>query len=579
MSEGRDAQPGPGPDDVLPARSSTAAAQQATQGHGFMARAEDALARVEQRALAPVRYVGAFTVDDGGPSQRATEPSAPRWLWLSRRPLLAPVLALVALMVTYIVVFGTLTWRQQSNYGTFGFDMGIYDQGLWLVSHFKTPLDTIRGLNYFGQHVNIVTLLFVPAYWLGAGPHFLFVVETVWMAVAAVPIWLLGRDRMGSDWLPLGISAAYLLYPSVEWINEWMFHPDALIIAPLMFAYWLATRQRWGWFCVAAGIALSCKEDAALAIAALGVVMWLKLRHRAWGLATTLAGIVWFLICTKVIIPVANGGGQPFYVTLFPGYGTSVFDIIKNLVIHPSKWVTQAFSATNMTYYAQLFWPVALVALLEPLVLLIAGPQLLVNVISGEGSTNNIHFYYTSIVIAAVFLAVTEAVAKQGRTASGRRFMVALVFAASLASNVAWSPSPISVTFHSGYWAGPEAKDVAVNEAIALVPKNGSVTATYDIDDHMTHRQYIYEFPNPWITANWGLWPQVHIPKLPNPNTVDWMVLNTGVTGSDTYLYEELLSAQFKTVFDEDGILVLHRVRPGIPNDHNWPAPATTSNS
>ena len=75
-------------------------------------------------------------------------------------PRAGPITGLVVLMLGYIAVFGTLTYQQQSNFGTFGFDMGIYDQGIWLVSHFKSPFDTIRGLNYFGHHVNIITLLF-----------------------------------------------------------------------------------------------------------------------------------------------------------------------------------------------------------------------------------------------------------------------------------------------------------------------------------------------------------------------------------------------------------------------------------
>ena len=82
--------------------------------------------------------------------------------------------------------------------------------------------------------------------------------------------------------------------------------------------------------------------------------------------------------------------------------------------------------------------------------------------------------------------------------------MVGLVVAAALASNVAWAPSPISVDFHSGIWAQPGSQDQAINEAISIVPKDASVSATYNIDDHMTHRVLIYEFPNPWIVTNWG---------------------------------------------------------------------------
>ena len=529
----------------------------------IMKRLDEALATAEGKVLWPVRKAGEKVREIRGEA-----PREPLYVSYLRLPRAGPVTALVALMLGYIAVFGTLTYQQQSNFGTYGFDMGIYDQGIWLVSRFKNPFVTIRGLDYFGHHVNIITLLFVPAYWLGAGPHFLYLVETVWLAAGAIPIWLLGRDRLKSSWMPLGLCAAYLLYPSVEWINWWQFHPDALIITPLMFAYWLATRKRWGWFWAAVVIALLCKEDAGLAVFALGICLWLKHRQRAQGLITAIAGGAWFLICTKLIIPLANGGGAPFYVATFPDLGTSIFSIIGNFVFHPSKWLRLVTARSRWTYYAQVFWPVALLALLEPLVLLIGIPQLLVNTISATSDAYDIHFMLTAIVTAGVFLAVVEACGKRGRTPAGRRFMVGLVVSAALAGNVAWSPSPISVNFHSGYWVPPHPQDQAINEAISIVPKNAAVSATYNIDDHMTHRVLIYEYPNPWVVTNWGI--SLHNP--PDPSKVDWIVLDTRTTGNQTALYETLIiRREFKVVFSEEGIMVLQRVKPGIPNDHNWP--------
>jgi uncharacterized membrane protein len=526
-------------------------------------RLDDALATAEKAVLGTARRV-----DDEPKENASGAEREPFYVSFLKLPRAGPVTALVALMVTYVAVFGTLTYQQQSNYGTYGYDQGIYDQGIWLVSQFKNPFLTIRGLDYFGHHVNIITLIFVPAYWLGAGPHFLYAVETVWLAAGAIPIWLLGRDRLKSAWLPLGLCAAYLLYPWVEWMNWWDFHPDALIITPLMFAYWLATKRRWGWFWVAVAITLSCKEDAGLAVFALGICLWLKHRQRAWGLVTAIAGGTWFLICTKLIIPFANAGAGPFYVSRFSDLGSSIFSIMGNFVIHPSRWIKLVFARSRWTYYAQVFWPVALIALLEPLVLLIGVPQILVNTISGSNNQLNIHYgFLTAIVTAGVFLATVEACAKRGRTAAGRRFMVGLTMSAALASNVAWSPSPISVNFHKGFWLQPKPQDQAIDKAISIVPKNASVSATYNIDDHMTHRVLIYEYPNPWIVRFWG----IRDTKPPDPSKVDWLVLDTRAIGNQPMLYKALLKTEFKLVFDEDGILVLHRVRPGIPNDHNWP--------
>ncbi len=210
----------------------------------------------------------------------------------------------------------------------------------------------------------------------------------------------------------------------------------------------------------------------------------------------------------------------------------------------------------------------ALLALLEPLVLLIAVPQLLVNTLSATSDAYNIHFFLTSIVVAGVFLATVEACGKRGRTAAGRRFMVGLAVSAALASNVAWSPSPISVNFHSGYWVPPGPQDQAINDAISIVPKNASVSATYNIDDHMTHRVSIYEYPDPWVVSNWGIGDR----NPPDPSKVDWLVLDTRAMGSQGALYKALIARkEFTVLFNVDGILVLHRVRPGIPDDHDWP--------
>src|SRR5687767_9626670 len=169
----------------------------------------------------------------------------------------APALTLALLILGYVAVFGFLTVRQHARFATFGFDMGIHDQGIWLLSRFREPFVTVRGLHYLGHHLNLVSLLFVPAYWFGAGPPFLFVVETVFLGLGAVPVFLLARDVVGGRWAPVVPAAAYLLHPTVSWINWWHFHPEALAITPLLWSLWFAHRRRWGWFAACIAFVLS----------------------------------------------------------------------------------------------------------------------------------------------------------------------------------------------------------------------------------------------------------------------------------------------------------------------------------
>jgi uncharacterized membrane protein len=471
-----------------------------------------------------------------------------------------PVAALGLLIGAYVAVFGSLTWGQQSNFGTFGYDMGLYDQGIWLLSRFHEPFVTIRGLNFFAHHVNLITLLFVPAYWLGAGPHLLYLVETVWMAAGAMPLWLLARDRLRSPWLALVVAACFLLYPSLEWINWWHFHPDALIITPLLFAWWLAGRRRWGWFAVAIAVALACKEDAALAVLMMGLVLAVLGERRA-GLLTAAAGAGWFLLATKVVIPAAGGGDGPFYQELFPGFGDSLGQIVWTMVAHPSRLLSLATQEDRLTYYWRVLAPVAFFPLAAPLVLLIALPQTVVNVTSGHALTHDFHYHYTSIVLAGVFLATVEGMAWAARGRTARRLLVAVLVATSLMTNVAWSPSPISRMYDDGFWARPEPRHATVRAALRLVPADAGVSASYNLIPHLTHRVYAYEFPNPWRVTNWG----AHGENPPDPDTVDYLVIDERLLGDQRPLYERLLGPYggYRTVFASDGIVVATRRNQG----------------
>jgi uncharacterized membrane protein len=488
-------------------------------------------------------------VDADGPSEGSSNP-APGW----RDPVRW---VLGAMVVGWSAVFIVLGWIRQDRFATFSFDLGIYDQAAWLLSRFHDPFVTVRGLEFFGHHVNAIMLLFVPFYWLGAGPLFLLSAQVLVQASGAIAIFLLARDRLRDRWLAVALAAVLLLNPTYQWLTWEFFHPDALAIAPLLFAYWAARTHRWKWFVLFAVLAAACKEDVALAIAVMGVLIAVR-GNRKIGLIAVAVSIAWYTIATRVIIPLSNGIG-PFYDSFFGDLGKNPIEVGTHLATHPRQAVEIATEHDRVSYYEMMFAPVAFLPLLAIPTLLIAGPMLAVNIFSSFPYTREIRYHYSSLVLVGIILATVEAIAWVAVKKPGLvRFLVGLVVATSLAATVAWGPSPIGVKYRSGIWPlQVDARQSARDEAVARVPAGAPTSAIYNLLPHLAHRDEIYDFPVPWRNVNWG----VDGEHLADPAGVQWIAVDRReMSTEDLRLLERLAQHQFEIVFDRDDIVVAKRV-------------------
>jgi len=475
--------------------------------------------------------------------------------WVKRRD---PVRwALGAMIVVWSAVFLHLGFQRHDRFGTFGFDLGIYDQAIWLLSRFRDPFITIRGLEFFGHHVNAALVLLVPFYWIGAGPKFLLVAQVASQAAGAVAIYLIARDRLKTRWPAVALAGVLLLQPTYQWLTWEYFHPDALALGPFLFAYWAARERHWKTFAACAVLAVACKEDVGLAMIVLGILVAVR-GDRRTGLVISGLAAAWFMLATRVIIPFANGIG-PFYDAFFGEFGSSAGEVAKNVAAHPGRAFAVATGPDRMSYYRMMFAPVAFLPLIALPTLLIAGPMLGVNALSSFPYVREIRYHYSVLVVAGIMLGTVEAIAYLGRTAAARAFLIGLVAATSLASTVAWGPSPISVKYRTGIWPlSADTRQGAKERAVALVPPRAPATVHYQFAPHMAHREKIYEWPAPWEPANWG----VKGENLDDPAAVQWLLLDENLLSEkDRVLYTRLITTEFTVRSDDQGIVVAQRTR------------------
>ncbi len=501
-----------------------------------------------------------------------------------------PQLVLGLFVAAWALVFFRLGALRQDRFATFGFDLGIYDQATWLLAHGRSFM-TMRGLDVFGHHGTFVLYVFAPFYWLGGGTRSLLAAQITSQVCGAVALYLLARDIIPSRlarWAGSGLAIVYLLHPTSGWLVWEYFHPDAFAIGPMLLAYWAARTKRWPLFWVNAAIALACKEDVALSLALLGVVLVVRgERRRGAGVAVGATG--WYLFVTKLLLPWRSAYGAFYEQSFFPSeLGSSTFAVAFHLLRHPGTAWKLMSDRGDRSYYWKLIAPVAVVIpFLAPDALLIGVPMVIVNVISVNSFTEDYRFHYSSLPLVAVSLATVEAVALAARHTRRNREAVtaglvgALVVTALVTFHL-WGIGPGARQYDDGFWpihhgesivdvlrgvnANADATDAARRAALRSVPGGASVTATYNLDAHLSHRPDIYEWPNPWIPTNWGDKNE----HQRDPAGVEYLAVDRALLGSpgarDTNqqnqaeLLAHLLSGEFRIVYDREGVLVARRV-------------------
>jgi uncharacterized membrane protein len=487
-------------------------------------------------------------------------------------------------IVIYAAVFSTLGVRHHRNFATWAYDMAIYDQAFWLVSQGGQTFMTVRGMDVWGHHLNLVAYVFAPFYrWFGAGPAFLYVVQNVTLALGALPVYLIAKRRFGGStrwWAPyvgLAFAVAYLLYAPAQFIAWINFHPEALVITPFLFAWYFAMQRRWGWFFAFLVIAMGMREDTALAVVMLGIVLLVVNRHSEtrrkdaqMAVATVALGIVWYAVATQVIIRHFNAGEPPFYLSFFyQQYGGSFSGIVRNTLRHPNWVIRDATQPDRVRFYRDLTLPLGLFPLASPLHLLMAAPQLLASVIGGSPYARQILYQYTSVMIAPIFIAAVEGARNVWvRFRPLRKWILPWLLVCAYATNVAWSPSPFGDRY--GVWARSNPRAATMREAVELVPDDAAVTSTFNFGPHLSRRELTYDWPNPFWPAYWGN-EAPGVPdctRFPSASVVDYLVLDRTLFAGDpnqTAFIDGLVArdGQFETVMDEDGVLVARRVEPG----------------
>lgn len=436
----------------------------------------------------------------------------PRWAWSEW--------VLAALVAGFIAVFGVHAWLtyQTADYGV-GWDLAIFDQATWLLSRFQTPFLTVLGLHAWADHGSFILGLLAPLYWLWADPRLLQLCAVVAIAGGAVPVYALSHTFLGSRGAALGCACLYLNYTPIQFLAFREFHPEVLGVFFLLVGCWALTRRRWPLFFVALVLTMSCKETGALAVAALGLSLIIRREWRI-GVPTALLGGAWFALVMKVVMPLASGGHAYPHLLYYQHLGDTSGEVLATCFLRPSVVWREVGKPEGIRYLVQLLAPWGFLPCLNPLGLLPALPNLLINLLSSFWLTRFVTLQYTAFIAPFVVLA---AVRGMGRVAQWvhhlgenrpvpdpQRFhhltLAGLCTVCFIASAVAHPPWDILGALAQKAQRlreqGPELQ--AFRQAVDQIEPTACLSAASNYLPWVSRRMDVYLFPNPFRRMQWG---------------------------------------------------------------------------
>lgn len=432
-------------------------------------------------------------------------------------------------ILIYIIYFSFLTiTRSKTLYASY-FDLGIMNQTVYntykgLAQHDYnrilelTDVDGSAQIKRMAIHNDLLLLPISLFYFIHAGPETLLILQTIVLALGAVAVFKISQKvfekNKHKDLLSFIFGTAYLLYPPLQFSNHFDFHAVTLATSFLLFMFYFWLIKKYFLSFIFFILAILSKEQVALTTSFFGLYclcspkIFKQIQNNKKNLFFSIAiitvSIIWFVISMSYIIPLFRGRNH-FAISYYGDFGDTPIGVIIGILTNPYSVVGHLFRKETYTYLFQILGPLGFLSILSPIQLLIALPELAINLLSNDVNMKNIYYHYSAVITPFVFiggiygmkrllefktqnLKVKDTIQKS-KVSSVYLILIAILFSYLYGPLVFTKSQEI----HPFKFPQKEAKDVEF-WAKTLKNENLKIASTGQLAPFFTSRRYFYNF-------------------------------------------------------------------------------------
>jgi len=423
---------------------------------------------------------------------------------------------LAFLILLYISYFSYLSLIRHNSLHSSYYDLAIMDQTVYNTYRGRIlELTNPEGVNNFRRmaiHNDIILALLAPFYNIFSGPQTLLVIQTIIIALGALPIYLLSKLILKSKYLGVIFAFAYLMYPPLQRADNFGFHAVMLAISFLLFMFYFFWTKKYWASLIFFALSIISKEQIPLTTGAFAFLMAIfayKEHDRKKFFFSNLILIIslfWFVASIWLITPYFRQG-QHFALSRYKSLGDGPAEIIKNILTKPGMYINLIFNIDDLKYLFLLLSPLAFFSLLSPIYLLMASPEFMINYLSSHPQMRGIDNHYAAVIIPFVFISSIFGVKEliKRKILDGKKISILIiVFTLIMSYYKGLLPYSKDSSLKLFLTQRSEINSVKIWENI-LKNENISVSVSESLGPHFSQRKKIYRFSGTYKYADYVL--------------------------------------------------------------------------
>jgi uncharacterized membrane protein len=416
------------------------------------------------------------------------------------------------------------------SFRTFAWDLGIFTQSMASATKGQLFVNNVELYytstgSYFGIHFAPILFTIIPIFSLVPTAETLLVIQSTFLALGALPTYLIARRCLNSSLSALFLSTIYLISPLLQSANWYDFHTQAFFPFLILSAtYFLKKRKAIPFLLLLLLTLMTIEQASYMVVVYLIYVFWeMKKELRELIVArkivaksalpfVALAIVISWIMFATYVMHILNPN-PPRELEALGAYRileiNSVAEIPIKALTNPDLWLKaiRFDLPSKVLYLALTFAPSGFLALLNPIASLPALLWLFMATVSNYAPYYGLGFQYTAFTIPFLTIATIEVLRNLTKLVDGRivkraqirismGILIIGLIISVFASPLSFLHEPGDFAFFNDYGISvPSTLDNKVMETLKIIPNDASVITTPTIFPHLSTNLNSYVIP------------------------------------------------------------------------------------